>query len=108
MRSHANSHCPTKAAALIQSINVPVLAQDLSVGATAAVGWWVLGHCLVDFFAALGPRFCSLLAFLVQLVLGTEEFDEGLLGSIALLEARAHNAQIAAGAITIAGCHGIE
>jgi hypothetical protein len=43
----------------------------------------LLGHGFVDFFAALGSRFGSLLALLVQLVLGAKEFDEGLLGSIA-------------------------
>ena len=83
--------------------------QTLGVGAAAAaVGWRVLGHCLVDFFAALGPCFGALLALLVQLVLGTEEFDEGLLRSIALLEAGAHDAQIAAGTIAVARGHGIE
>ena len=69
------------------------------MAAAAAVGWRGLGHRLVDFFAALGPGFCTLLAFLIQLVLGTEELDEGLLGSIALLEAGADDAQIAAGSI---------
>jgi len=68
----------------------------------------VLGHRLVYLFAALGTRFCALLALLIQLVLRTEELDEGLLGSIALLEAGADDAQIAAGAIAVARGHGIE
>src|ERR1700679_2957340 len=79
-----------------------------SLGVAAAVGWRGLGHCLVDFFAALGSCFGALLTLLVQLVLGSEELDEGLLGSIALLEAGAHDAQIAAGAISITRGHGIK
>src|ERR1700677_2251625 len=84
----------------------PELLRTLGVGA-AAVWWRVLGTPLVDFFAALGARFGALLALLVQLVLGTEEFNEGLLGSITLLETGAHDAQIAAGAISITWGHRI-
>ena len=78
------------------------------MAAAAAVWWRVLGHGLVDFCAALGPCFGPLLTLLVQLVLGTEELDEGLLSSITLLEACAHNPQIAAGPISITRGYGIE
>src|ERR1700688_4127671 len=72
--------------------------QRLGVGVAAASVWWLLlGHGLVDFFAALGSCFGPLLALLVQLVLGTQEFDVGLLGSLAFLEAGADDAEIAAG-----------
>jgi hypothetical protein len=76
--------------------------QTLGVGVAAAtVRWGVLGHGLVDFFAALGSRFGALLALLIQLVLGSQEFDEGLFGSVASLEAGADDAEIAAGAVSV-------
>src|SRR5271156_82003 len=80
----------------------------LGVGvASAAVGWRVFRHGLVDLFAALRPGFGTLLPLLVQLVLGTQEFDVGLFGSVTLLETSAHDAQIAAGTISIARGYGV-
>jgi hypothetical protein len=81
----------------------------LGVGvASAAVGWRVLSHRFVYFFATLGPRFGTLLTLLVQLVLGSQKFDEGLLGSIALLKAGAYDAQIAAGTVPVTWRHSVK
>src|SRR5580704_14729269 len=85
------------------------MADRLSVGvASASVGWGVLGHGLVDFFAALGSGFGSLLTLLVQLLLGAQKFDEGFFGSVAFLEAGADDAEIAAGSVSVARGYGVK
>jgi hypothetical protein len=85
------------------------IADKLSVGVAPASVWWgVLGHRLVDFFAALGPGFGALLTLLVQLVLGAQEFDEGLFGSVAFLEAGADDAEVAAGAVSVTRGYGVK
>ena len=83
--------------------------RSLGVGVAAASVWWgVLRHGLVDLFPALGSGFGALLALLVQLVLRTEELDEGLFGSVAFLEAGADDAEIAAGAVSVARGYGVK
>src|ERR1700722_20356266 len=89
------------ASEVIEGIAEAVPSRFLGVGAAAAVGWRIFGHRLVNFFATLGARFCTLLTLLVQLGLGTQQLDEGLLCSITLLETSAHNTQIATGAISV-------
>jgi hypothetical protein len=80
------------------------LRQSLGVGVAAASVWrLLLGHGLVDFFTTLGAGFGALLTLLVQFVLGTQKFDEGLLGSVAFLEAGADDAEIAAGGRRLPG-----
>ena len=67
-----------------------------------AFGRLLLSHLLLHLFAALGTRVSTLLALLVENLLGSEQLDEGLLRSIALLEAGANDAQVAAVAIAVA------
>jgi hypothetical protein len=62
----------------------------------------------VEFGALLGLDFFALLALFVELLLCSEEFDEGLFGAIALLEAGLDDAQVAALAIAVARGHGVE
>src|SRR5262249_9525148 len=63
---------------------------------------------LFEFGALLGLDIGALLALLVELLFGTQQFDERLLGAVALLEASADDAQIAALAIAVARGHGVE
>src|SRR5512143_2120711 len=65
-------------------------------------------HRLAGFFGALGANFGALLAFLVEYLLAAEQFDEGLLGAVALLPSGADDAEIAAVAIAETRGDGVE
>ena len=68
-----------------------------------AFGRLLLSKLLLQLIAALGARVGTLLALLVENLLGSEELDESLLGSVALLEAGADDAQVSAVAIAVRG-----
>ena len=63
---------------------------------------------LLEFGALLGLDLVALLTLLVELLFGAQQFDERLLGAVALLETGADNAQVAALAIAVARSHGVE
>ncbi len=44
----------------------------------------------------------------IELLFGAQQFDEGLLGPVALLETGAHDAQVAARAVAVARSHGVK
>jgi hypothetical protein len=58
-------------------------------------------HMLFQLGALFGPYIVALLALFVELLFGAQQFDESLLGPVALLEAGAHDAQIAALAVAV-------
>jgi hypothetical protein len=60
----------------------------------AAFGGLLLGHGLLHLLAPLGARFGTLLAFLVEDLLGADQLDDGLFAAVALAEAGAGDAQI--------------
>src|ERR1700746_49000 len=66
----------------------------------------VVFELLLEFGALLGLDFVALLPLLVELLFGAQQFDECLLGTVALLETGADNAQVAALAIAVARSHG--
>src|SRR5262249_2379367 len=51
---------------------------------------------------------CALLTLLVESGLSPEKLDEGFFGTVTLLEATAHDAQIAAVAVAVARGHGVK
>jgi len=59
-------------------------------------------HCFLDLLAALGAQFRAFFATFVKDLLRTDEFDEGLLASVALPKSCPNDSNIAAIAITIA------
>src|SRR5271170_3845054 len=75
-------------------------------------GVWIAGfafaalfHLLGELFALLGAGFCALLGLLVELVLGSEELDEGHLGGVTLAGSQAGDAKVAAIACAVARSH---
>jgi len=69
----------------------------------AAFGGLLLGHGLLHLLAPLGARFGTLLAFLVEDLLGADQLDDGLFAAVALAEAGAGDAQIDAARLTLLG-----
>src|SRR6266851_259787 len=67
-----------------------------------------LFHLFLGFLSLLGTGFSALLALFIQHLLTAQEFDEGLVGAIALLPSGADNARIAPGAVAKARPNGIE
>src|SRR5580700_7414041 len=68
----------------------------------------LLGHGLLHFLAALGAGFGALLALLVENLLGVDQLNDGLFATIALAEASARDAEIAAVAIAVTRRHGVK
>src|SRR5258708_31035801 len=67
-----------------------------------------LFHLFLGFLSLFGAGFSALLALFIQHLLTAQQFDERLVGAIALLPSRANDAGIAAGAVSKARSNGIE
>ena len=65
-------------------------------------------HCLLGFGGLLGASFGSLFALLVENLLASEQLEESLVGTIALLPCGANDARISAVAVAEAGADRIE
>ena len=70
--------------------------------------FFALFQLLFELGALLGLDVGALLALDFELLFGAQQFDEGLLRAVALLEAGADDAQIAAVAIAVARSHGVK
>ena len=68
----------------------------------------LLFELLFQFGALLGLAFGALLALHLKLLFCAEEFNEGFLRPVTLLEAGADDAQIAAIAVAVARRHGVK
>lgn len=68
----------------------------------------LLGHLLLQLLAALGPDFGTLLALLIEHLLGSKQLDKRLFGSVTLLPASANDPQVAAVAVAVPRRYGVK
>src|SRR5271168_3334937 len=65
-------------------------------------------HCFLRFLGPFGTGFGALLPLFVQHLFAAQQFDEGIVGTVALAPARANDAQVAAITVPEARADGVE